>query len=105
MVNVARETDWTRAASRYKDADGNIRKSLEDERSWDLMMANPVLLKGKTWATLPNLEVARAFAVGDVFADELLGYDGALTKRSGRRAEILEWCPKIWILSNAEKED
>jgi hypothetical protein len=48
------------------------------------------LFKGKTWATLPNLEVARAFAVGDVFADEPFSYNWALTKRSDRRAEILE---------------
>jgi hypothetical protein len=68
-----RETDRTRAASRYKDAGGNIRKNLQDEWFWDLMVANPVFLKGKTWAALPNLEVARAFAVGDVFADEPFG--------------------------------
>ena len=66
-----------------------------------------MFLKGKTWAALPNLEVARARLLWVIClrTSRLVSYDGALTKRSDRRAEILEWCPEIWILSNTEEED
>lgn len=107
MVNVARRTDWTRAASGNRDANGVIRKSLEDEWFWDKMTAAPINVKNKPWATLPNLEAAKLFSMGDVWAEEPFGYDRALTKHDDRKVEILKWCPEygISLLSNADGRD
>jgi hypothetical protein len=105
MVNMARETDWRKTASAYRDENGVIRKAFEDECFGDKLVAEPLFFKGRTWAMLPGLEVARAFAVGMCFADEPFGYEGALGKHEGRRAEILERCPEISLLLDAEEQD
>lgn len=107
MVNVARKTDWTMVASGNRDASGVFRKSLEDEWFWDKMTAAPILVKNKPWATLPNLETAKMFSMGDVWAHEPFGYDGALTKHNDRKVEILKWCPEygISLLANVEERD
>ncbi|KAE9379208.1 hypothetical protein N431DRAFT_460492 [Stipitochalara longipes BDJ] len=106
MVNVAWKTSWAKSASSYRDAGGLIRKPFEHEWYWDLMTTVPILVKGREWATLPTLEVASFFAVGDVWADEPFGYDGALAKHADRKDDILKWCPEygMSLLSEAEEE-
>ena len=106
MVNVAWKTSWTRSASKYRDADGVIRKAFEHEWFWDLMTMTPIVVKDTTWATLPTLEVASFFAMGDIWADEPFGYDGALAKHEDREVGILKWCPEygISLLSGSEEE-
>ena len=106
MVNVAWKTSWARSASSYRDADGVIRKPFEHEWYWDLMTTMPVSLGDREWATLPTLEVASFFAVGDNWADEPFGYDGALAKHADRRTDILKWCPEYGMsLLSALKEE
>ena len=106
MVNVAWETSWAKSASRYRDKDGVIRKALEHEWFWDLMTTTPIEVKDREWATLPTLEIASFFAVGEIWADEPWGYDGALAKLEDRKVDILKWCPEygMSLLADA-KED
>ncbi len=42
MVNMARETDWRKTASAYRDENRVIRKAFEDEWFWDKLVAEPV---------------------------------------------------------------
>jgi Protein of unknown function (DUF5672) len=103
MVNVAWKTSWAKSASRYRDEEGVIRKPLEHEWFWDLMTTTPIAVKDREWATLPTLEVASLFAMGDLWADEPFGYDGALAKYQDRKMDILKWCPEygMSLLSDA----
>jgi hypothetical protein len=105
MVNVAWKTSWAKSASSYRDAGGVIRKPFEHEWYWDLMTTMPVLVKDREWATLPTLEVASFFAVGDVWAEEPFGYDGALAKHPDRKVDILKWCPEYGMSLFSETEE
>jgi hypothetical protein len=106
MVNVAWKTSWIRSASRYRDADGAIRKAFEHEWFWDLMTTTPIAVKDRMWATLPTLEVASFFAMGDIWADTPFGYDGVLANHEDRKVDILKWCPEygISLLSDTEEK-
>lgn len=107
MVSIARETNWEKGASYYRDGEGVLRKRLEDEWFWDSLATAPIYVKGRKWATLPDLKAARMFAVGAMWGDEPFGYDGALARHDSRRVEMLSWCPEygISLLASAQERD
>jgi hypothetical protein len=80
MLDIARDSDQR----------NETRKSDEGKWFWEK-------LKGMGNVSLPPLEVARGFAVGDVWENRPLGYDGAIVKHKERLEDTMKWCSEYAI--------
>jgi len=96
MLDITRKMDW----SGQRDPSGAIQQVWEDIWFWDMLKKfgkGPV--DGSERAVLPNLEVARGFAVGSLWVSKPMGYDGALKKDESKKWEMFEWCPEYGLLA------
>jgi hypothetical protein len=91
MLDITRKADWTAE----RDPSGNVEPIWEEVWFWDKLKS---LGKGEVdeneKAVLPNLEIARSFAVGPLWGVKPMGYDGALKKFESKKWEMFEWCPE-----------
>jgi hypothetical protein len=91
MLDVTSKADWTAE----RDTSGTVQPFWEDSWFWDKLKKfgkGPV--DGSERAVLPNLEVARGFAVGALWGEKPMGYDGALKEYESKKWEMFEWCPE-----------
>jgi hypothetical protein len=95
MLDITRKMDW----SGQRDPSGAIPQVWEDVWFWDMLKKfgkGPV--DGSERAVLPNLEVARGFAVGYLWGEKPMSYDGALKKYESKKWEMFEWCPELSMI-------
>jgi len=91
MLDVTSKADW----SAERDPSGVTPPVWEDSWFWDkLKKLGKGPMDGSERAMLPNLEVARGFAVGRLWGDKPMAYDGALKKYESKKWEMFEWCPE-----------